>query len=314
MNRLQALRTTLLVACVAGVSSTHAAQRPAMFQAATTFLDALTAEQRQAALIAFDSPERRHWSFDPPERVPRQGLPLDRMSEPQRTMAHALLKLGLSDRGYQAATSIMAGEVARGANPLNYYVSIFGQPSPDATWGWRFEGHDLSLNFTFLRGSLVASTPSFFGGPLNTEEDAARILLKALDDRQRARAMIAGDTPQDIVTMNTSVVSPLPAAGLPVTEMTDGQRELLMQLIQAYRTTMAFDVATARTARLRNAGLDRIVFSWAGSMEPGRPHYYRVLGPTFLIEYADPDGNATHAHSVWRDFDGDFGGTSAAVR
>ena len=89
--------------------------------------------------------------------------------------------------------------------------------------------------------------------------------------------------------------------------MTGGQRELLMQLIRTYTSAMAFEVAEARMARLRNAGLDRITFAWGDSMERGTPHSYRVLGPTFLIEYTDPDGSATDVRSVWRDFERDFG-------
>ena len=282
-----------------------AAQRPAMYQAATTFLGALTPEQQEAASFPFASPQRENWGFAPTELHPREGLPLSRMSESQRSLAHALLRTGLSERGYQMATAIMNRETLRQADPYDYYVSIFGTPSPDGTWSWRFEGHDLSLTFTILKGSLAASTPSFFGGALTSEDDAGWALLTTLDDQQRARAMIARDAPAEIVTTNKTVVPPLPPAGMPATEMSDGQRELLMQVIRTYTSAMLFDIAVARMARLRNAGLDRITFSWAGATERGKPHYYRVLGPTFLIEYTDATGN--DAHSVWRDFERDFG-------
>ena len=285
MNCLQAACAIVVAAYVALVTAPVAAQRRSMYQAATSFLRSLTDEQRQLASFPFESPDRQRWGFEPVERFPRQGLPMDRMSESQRTLAHALLTTGLSERGYQMATAIMAAENGRRANPLSYYVSIFGMPSPDGTWGWRVEGHNLSLNFTILRGSLVASTPSVFGGGLKAEENAGRMLLKTLDDRQRAEVLI----------------------GVPATGMSDGQRELLMQVIRTYTSAMAFDVAEARMARLRNAGLDRITFSWAGSMEPGRPHSYFVRGPGFLIEYADPDGRGANARSVWRDFQRDFG-------
>jgi hypothetical protein len=285
--------------------SMAAAQRRSMYQAATTFLEALTPEQRQLASFPFESPERERWGFDTPERVPRLGLPMHRITESQRRLVSGLLTTGLSDRGYEMTTAIMGRESLRQADPLNYYLSIFGTPSPDATWGWRFEGHDLSLNFTLLKGSLVASTPSFFGGTLTPEEDAARALLTTLDDRQRASAMIARDAPGEIVTTNKPVVLPLPPVGLPASQMSDGQRELLMQVIRTYTSAMIFDVAVARMARLRTGGLDRIIFSWAGSTEPGKPLYYRVLGPTFLIEYTSGSGN--DAHAVWRDFERDFG-------
>jgi hypothetical protein len=291
MNRLQASRAILVTAWVAlfavpfdvAQGRPVAAQRRAMYQAATTFLESLTPEQRQLASFPFDSPERQRWGFDTVERLPRPGLPMDRMSEPQRMVTAALLQTGLSERGYQMATAIMNRETVRQADPLDYSISIFGTPSPDGTWSWRFEGPDLSLNFTIVRGSLAASTPSFFGGVLKAEEDAGRMLLKTFDEGQHART----------------------AAGVPATDMSDGQRELLMQVIRTYNSAMAFDVAEARMARLRNAGLDGIIFVWAGSTEPGRPHQYRVLGPTFLIEYTS--GSGTDAHSVWRDFERDFG-------
>jgi hypothetical protein len=305
MNRLQASRAIVVMACVASLGAPVAAQRPSMYQAATTFLESLTPQQRQLAAFPFESAERQRWGFGPIEQFPRLGLPMHRLSESQRSRAHALLQLGLSDRGYEMTTAIMARETLRRADPLDYDVSIFGTPSPDGTWSWRVEGHDLSLNFTILKGSLVASTPSFFGGILTPEDDAAWTLLKTLDDRQRAEATIARDAPADIVTTNQMVVSPLPPGGIPVTAMSDGQRELLMQVIRAHSSAMIFDVAGARMARLRSGGLDRIMFSWAGSMEPGQPHYYRVLGPTFLIEYVSGSGN--DAHSVWRDFERDFG-------
>ena len=313
MNRLQAPRAIVMMACAASLAAPFdlaqgrpaAAQRPSMYQTATTFLGSLTPEQRELASFPFESPARQRWGFDPIQQFPRLGLPMQRMSEPQRSRVHALLMLGLSERGYEMATAIMAREALRRADPLEYYVSIFGTPSPDGTWSWRLEGHDLSLNFTFLKGSLVASTPSFFGGTLMPEDEAAWTLLKTLDDRQRASVLIARDAPAEIVTANTIVALPPPPAGLAVTEMTDGQRELLMQVIRTYTSAMSFDVAVARMARLRSGGLDRIIFSWAGSMEPGKPHYYRVTGPTFVIEYAS--GSGARAHSVWRDFERDFG-------
>jgi hypothetical protein len=283
MNRLQASRAILVMACVSLFAVPVAAQRRAMYQAANTFLGSLTPEQQQVASFPFDSPERQRWGFDRVERFPRLGLPMNRMSEAQRMMTASLLQTGLSERGYQMATAIMNRETVRQGDPLDYAVSIFGTPSPDGTWSWRFEGPDLSLNFTIVRGSLASSTPSFFGGALKAEEDAARMLLTTLDEGQRARA----------------------AVGVPATDMSDGQRELLMQVIRTYNSAMAFDVAEARMARLRNAGLDRIIFEWAGSIEPGTPHQYRVLGPTFLIEYTS--GSGTDAHSVWRDFERDFG-------
>ena len=343
MNRLQASRALLAMACVAAwLGAAVAADRSpaAMAEAATRFLGALTPEQRRHAALAFTSPERERWGFDPTEMFPRQGLPMSEMSESQRNIAHALLRSGLSERGYLMATSIMdreriiqALERAGGGDPvrarvrpvahdpLKYYVSVFGTPSAGGTWSWRAEGHHLSLNFTIVKGSLVASTPSFFGaypatvedGPktvsriLSAEEDAGRALLMALDDRQRARVVIVRTAPNDISTTNQTTARPLPPVGVSAADMRPDQRELLMRLIQTYTSAMAADIAADRMTRLREAGADRIIFSWAGEAERGKPHYYRLLGPTFLVEYSNAQDNANHVHSVWRDFEGDFG-------
>ena len=335
-------RLVLPVVCVmAWLVGIRAADRSpaAMADAATKLLASLTADQRRDATFPFDSSEREHWGFVPTEMFARNGLILGRMSEPQRQLAHGLLRAGLSQRGYLTASAIMeletvlhdienagSGGAAPGAtrlarDPVKYYFSIFGTPSPKGTWGWRAEGHHVSLNFTLVNGSLVASAPSFFGsnpaevkdGPkkglriLAAEEDTARALLLALDGAQRSKAIINQAAPNDIATMNTVTATPLPAAGIPAAELRPNQRELLMKVVDAYVSAMASDVAEDRMARLRKAGLDAITFAWAGDIERGRRHYYRVQGPTFLIEYDNTQNDANHIHSVWRDFQGDFG-------
>ena len=336
-------RLVLPVVCVmAWLVGVRAADRSpaAMADAATKLLASLTADQRRDATFPFDSSEREHWGFVPTEMFARNGLILGRMSEPQRQLAHGLLRAGLSQRGYLTASAIMeletvlhdienagSGGAARpGAtrlvrDPVKYYFSIFGTPSPKGTWGWRAEGHHVSLNFTLVNGSLVASAPSFFGsnpaevkdGPkkglriLAAEEDTARALLMALDDGQRSKAIVNQAAPNDIATMNTVTATPLPAAGIAAAALRPNQRELLMKVVDAYVSAMASDVAEDRMARLRKAGLDAITFAWAGDIERGRRHYYRVQGPTFLIEYDNTQNDANHIHSVWRDFQGDFG-------
>jgi hypothetical protein len=312
----------------------------AMADAATRLLAAFTPEQRQQATFAFDSGEREHWGFVPSEIFPRNGLTLGVMSEPQRKLVHDLLKSGLSQRGYLTATSIMdleavlkvvedagGGDAARpGAtrlvrDPMKYYVSIFGTPAARGTWGWRVEGHHVSLSFTVVNGSLVASAPSFFGsnpaevrdGPkkglriLAAEEDSARALLMALDEGQRSKAVMSPTAPNDIATMNQVKVDPLAPAGIAYKDLRPNQREMLMKVIDSYVSAMAGDVAADRMARVNKAGLDGIAFAWAGEPERGKRHYYRVQGPTFLIEFDNTQNNGNHIHSVWRDFQGDFG-------
>jgi hypothetical protein len=179
----------------------------------------------------------------------------------------------------------------------------------------------MSLHFTVANGTLVAGSPSFFGsnpaevrsGPkkgtrvLGPQEDAARLLLESLDASQRERAIITGVAPNDIVTMNKVKIDPLSPAGIPASALSPGQRALLRKLIDVYAGYMAADIAADRLTRIEKAGWDRVAFAWAGALERGQKHYYRVQGPTFLIEYDNTQNDGNHVHSVWRDFNGDFG-------
>jgi hypothetical protein len=306
-----------------------------MANAANAFLAGLTPEQRQQAALPFEGEERLRWNFIPNEMFPRKGLMVKAMTDAQRTQAHALLKTGLSQRGYLTATSIMelenvlrAIEAPTGDNgrrfardPLEYYFTVFGTPGPKGAWGWRLDGHHMSLHFTVQDGKAVASSPTFFGtnparvldGPkkdlrvLAAEEDAGRALVLALTDAQRTTAMIPGPTPGEIVTGNKPDADPQTAAGVTAATMTPPQRELLMKLIDVYTSYMADDLAAERQAKLKAAGIDKIAFGWSGETTPGQKHYYRVQGPTFLIEFDDVQNNGNHIHTVWRDFHGDFG-------
>ena len=345
MRKLCSTRLTLTLAVVvlAALGPMMAAERSssAMAAAASKFIGALTPEQRQQASFAFDADERTHWHFIPTEMFPRKGLLIRSMTETQRALAHDLLKAGLSQRGYLTATSIIdletvlkaleaaqrsaAPEPPRGAplerDPEKYFFSIFGTPSTKDTWGWRVEGHHVSLHFTVVNGTLVASSPSFFGsnpaevreGPkkglriLGAEEDAARALLQSLDATQRTRAIIDAAAPGDMVTMANVNISPLSPSGLPADAMTSAQRDVLMKLLDVYIGKMAGDIAEDRLARVRKAGVEKVAFAWAGDTERGKKHYYRVQGPTFLVEYDNTQNDGNHIHSVWRDFNGDFG-------
>jgi hypothetical protein len=335
MNRLRFSRLVLVVALVAAwlAGITVASERAAssMASAAKRFLDGLTPEQRQQASFAIDSEELTRWHFIPTNMFPRHGVPIKAMTETQRGLARELLKTGLSQAGYLTATGIMDLETVlkaletNGTNvrdPELYFFSVFGTPAPKGHWGWRVEGHHLSLHFTVANGSAIASSPAFFGsnpaevrveGPqkglrlLGAREDTARALLMALDPAQRTAATLADVAPNDIVTMTTIKIDPLSPVGLAASAMKPEQRSLLMKVVEAYTSPMAPDIASERMARLRTAGLDKMTFAWAGSAEVGQKHYYRVQGPTFLIEYDNTQNNGNHVHSVWRDFDGDFG-------
>jgi hypothetical protein len=325
-----ALALVLLGTLVAGLATSAQRASAQMVAAATQFLGALTPEQRTRAMFALDNTtERTRFNFVPTEGFARNGLLLREMSEPQRKLAHELLKSGLSDRGYFTYTQIMALEdilkvleqPARFERDKDkYFVSVFGTPADKGAWGWRFEGHHISLHFTMLDGKPVAS-PTFAGtnpaevrdGPekgkrvLGQQEDAGRALLMALDATRRATAMISAVAPNEMVTSNQLDIKPLSPDGIKASAMTPVQREALLQVLDSYVGLMAPEVAADRMAKITAAGTGNIAFAWAGGVERGQKHYYRLQGPTFLIEFDNSQNDGNHVHSIWRDFKDDFG-------
>lgn len=299
-----------------------------MAAAAKNFLMALAPEQREKARFEFEDGERKNWHYIP--RV-RKGLPMKEMTQEQRLLAQALLATGLSNRGYSKAVSIMSLEAVLailesgktgGAvrDPENYFVSIFGQPGGSKPWGWRVEGHHLSLNFSVAGNGAPSLTPSFFGtnpgevktGPragtriLGTEEDLGRKLVTSLNEEQRKAAMLPGATPKDVVN-DPKRVDPTKPEGIAESKLTPEQVATLTKLVKEYLFSRRPDVATEQWAKLEKAGLGNLYFAWAGETEPGKPHYYRVQGGNFVLEYDNTQNEANHVHCLWRDFDGDFG-------
>ena len=307
------------------LSRQTAAPGAAMTTAAAGFLDSLTAEQATAVRFPFDGEDRFDWHFIPRER---KGVPLKAMTSSQRVAALDLLRTGLSEKGFTKAESIrqleqilfeLEGRDIR--DPDLYYFMVFGEPAEGNTWGWRYEGHHISQNWTVVNGTSAASSPQFFGtnpaevrdGPkrgtrvLGREEDQARALLASLNDAQRASAMISDTAPRDILTSNQREAAMQDDLGVARRDLDENQRGVLWSIIEEYATAQPTAVADRRLMAIRNAGLDRIKFAWMGGAARGEPHYYRIQGLTFLIEYDNTQGNGNHVHSVWRDFKGDFG-------
>lgn len=306
------------------VSAPAAAAR--MFQAADTFLNSLSSEQRRAASFPFEDDERYDWHYVPRSR---SGLALKEMTAGQQALAKAFLKTGLSQSGYWKSVTIMKLETVlreiesfnMGRDPEKYFFSIFGLPSEKGTWGWRVEGHHLSLNFTIADGRLLAAAPRFLGanpakvaagelGGLRTlavEEDLARQLLNSLDSDQKQKAVFREQAYSDIVSGNEETVSPLKRVGIAAGALNGAQMDILIRLIDEYVSALTPEIARQRTEAVRGSGLAQIHFGWAGGLEPGRPHYYRIQGAAFLIEYDNVQNGANHIHTVWRDFAGDFG-------
>jgi hypothetical protein len=299
--------------------------------AANKLVAALTPEQKAKAVFKFDDQERVNWWFVP--RV-RNGLTLKDMTPAQHDLVQNLLKTTLSAKGVKELDQIRrlesilreieaAAKPGGGVNrdPELYYVSIFGTPGAKDPWGWRFEGHHISTNFTMIAGQVSAWSPEFRGanpaevmsGPekglrvLAAPEDKAFALLHALDDKQKQTAVLQTAVPRDIVTSNRRNAELQSPAGLLAADMTAAQKKLLRELITEYSSRMIDEVASERMRRIDQAGFDKIGFVWVGADALHEPHYYRVQGPTFLIEFDEVQGNANHIHSVWRDFTGDWG-------
>lgn len=299
-----------------------------MAAAANKFLASLKPEQKAKATFEFKADDRLDWHYIPKER---KGLTLKEMTAEQRQLAHALLRSSMSPHGYAKSTNIMSLEPVlfemEGANrrfPRDqelYHFLVFGKPEPKGTWGWRFEGHHLSASFTIIKGEFFASTPSFMGtnpaevrqGPrkglrvLASEEDLGRALIKSLDAEQRKVAIFSETAPKEIITEAKRRVQPLETKGITAGTLQPAQRRTLMKLIEEYVYRVRPDVAAEDLKKIEKAGIEKIQFAWAGGIEKGQGHYYRVQGPTFLLEYDNTQNDNNHVHAVWRDFQNDFG-------
>ena len=301
-----------------------------MANAANAFLATLKPEQIAKATFELDDTNRTRWHFVPTEMHPRHGLSFREMQQEQQHMAYALLASVLSARGLQKTAQIMSLEqILHDANPKGrfardpkwYFVSIFGKPSVKGTWGWRFEGHHLSLSFTVVDGHVGGLTPSFLGtnpgkvldGPrkglqvLASEEKIARALTRSLNAEQRKVAVVDEKAPADIITKADRKARRLEPLGLAASEMNKKQFTQLWTLIEEYLRNYRPDLAEEGLKQLEGLDLKMIHFAWAGSLESGKGHYYRIQAPDFLIEYDNTQNGANHVHCVVRDLKRDFG-------
>ncbi len=300
-----------------------------MIQVAKQMIGTLDADQKKLALIDFDDDERTHWNYVP---MDRKGFRYRDMSDAQKKLTKSLLRTGLSDDGFKKAENIMALEEVLGIlennggpnarrDPEKYWLAIFGEPSAVKPWGWRFEGHHLSLNFTSYDNQIIAYTPIFMGsnpgevpsGPkkglrvLKDEEDMGRAFLKSLSAEQQKKAVIAKDAPDEVITGNDRKVSLTTNEGLSVNDMNPSQQKALKEILNVYFNKMKPEIAKEQWKKVNEAGFEKLVFAWAGKYERKQRHYYRIQGPTLLIEYDNTQSNANHVHTIIRDIDNDFG-------
>jgi len=309
-----------------------------MTAAANTFLDALSEKERDVCLMDYDTPKRVDWHFIP--KKTRKGVQLRDLSEKKRKLAMKLVRTALSESGYEKSVKIMElesvlnklekgkGRFAR--DPLKYYVTIFGTPSEKGRWGLSFEGHHLSLNYVIDGGEVESSTPQFFAANpaivmesyiptidegtrvLKAEEALAFDLVNSLDAKQAKQAVFAEKAPREIRAAGDPQPPQTEPIGVAAADLNKKQTKLLQGIISAYCDKMPEPVAAERLDRIKKHGLDKVHFAWGGAKKPGVGHYYRIQGPSFLVEFVNtqPDaaGNpANHIHCVWRDMAGDFG-------
>lgn len=343
MTRSPLIRLSLVVltfSTLAGVALIARQAQPTsatMTDAATKFLATLTPEQKSKATFGFDDEHRQKWYFTPQQdkqkQSTRKGLRMDGMTDEQKTATLALLKTGLSTKGFDQATTIMSMEAilnelekngAMTRNPAWYFVSVFGDPTNTGKWGWRIEGHHLSVNFTLEKGVIVSATPLLFAtNPAEVRdgsrkglrtlaeiEDTAKQLIQSFDDDQNKLAKQAKQFPEIKEGQpNAAVGEPV---GIPASKLTDDQKAMLMKVLEAYANRSPADLAKLELQRVKDAGADKVQFAYC--VEPdkkGKPYSYRVHGPTFVVEFLNVQGDsagnpANHIHSGWRRLPMDF--------
>ena len=306
-------------------------------KAAQTFLKQLTPDQLKVGQMAYTAPERVDWHFIP--KPARKGMQVKDMTPAQREAAFLLLRSVVSQMGYKKATTIMSMEkllfeleAGKGANirdPERYFFTVFGDPAGKEPWGLSIEGHHLSLNFVLQGDQVISSTPQVFAANpatiknantsgfeigarvLAREEQLAFDLVKSLTAEQLAAALIDKTAPKEVRNAGMAQPPTDAAVGIAAGKLTANQQKVLRSLLEEYCAAMPDHVAQARIKELDAAGFDKVHFAWAGATEPGVGHYYRLQGPTFLVEFVNtqPDaaGNiANHIHCLWRDIRGDF--------
>ncbi len=301
-----------------------AIERDASLDKAEALMALLPQAKKDKLIQPFDE-DRAVWAFTP---GPRKGLNLGDLDKPEQAAVFSLLRSALSEAGFEKIEAIRALEpVLRemennpGRDENRYFVTFYGRPSEKGAWAWRWEGHHLSLNFTYRDGQIVSTTPQFLGsnpaevrsGPskgkrvLAKEEELGRKLVKSLDSGQVKIAILASGAPADIVTSNARKAAIEGNRGLPFDELDAAQKALLKELLQVHAAVQREDQGQARLAKIERAGWEKLRFAWMGGLEPGQGHYYRIQGPTFVVEYDNTQNGANHIHTVWRDFEGDFG-------
>ncbi|MPR33269.1 DUF3500 domain-containing protein [Cytophagaceae bacterium SJW1-29] len=304
-----------------------------MAQAANAFITTLNGDQKTEVMHPLADTLRYNWHFIPRERL---GLNLKRMNDSQRKAAMHMVEVVLSDKGYQKIKDIIDLEnvlrvlESRPPNdtrrdPENYAFLVYGDPAAKEPWGWRMEGHHISLHYTSVNGH-VSFTPSFLGSNpghvlidvpqkgkrvLGPEEDMGYELLNSFSADQKKQVILAEKSPYEIFSVNQRRVTGLDKLeGLTMKEMTPAQKQIFKKLIALYLDRYHVTLKNQQMQQLEKAGMDNLYFAWMGDAElkmgKGAGHYYRIQGPTILIEFDNTQNDANHIHTVVRDLTDDF--------
>jgi hypothetical protein len=295
---------------------------------AVVFLKALDKDQLEKAQLSFEDLTRTDWHFLPGAMWPRAGVQLAELNPSQKELCFKLLKSHLSEEGYEKVLRIIdlenvLAEISGNTDfrdPEKYNIVFYGDPANDEKWAWSFEGHHISLQFTIV-GDNISYTPRFLGASpaiikegerkgertLFEEEDVGLKLINALNPDQKKKAIFQNESIIDIVTANASEVSPLKSVGIKAGALNQEQQQILKELLHVYLSSLPEASAAKRHENLKNEEFGEIYFGWAGAVKIDEPHYYRIQGKSFLIEFDNTQSNANHIHTVWRDFEGDFG-------
>lgn len=298
------------------------------FNSAEAFINSLTPEQKSRIMLDLEDQRREDWHFFPWSMFEREGIGVFDLSENQKTLLNEHLRSHLSESGFARVKNTMSLEKVLQEmdgdpsfrDPQKYYIAFYGDPAKDKVWAWAFEGHHISLNFTIV-DSKVSYTPKFFGAnpaeiregsrkghrSFKMEEDLALELINSLDPKAREVAIFADETFGDVVSFVQTKVDPMKPVGIKCTEMGMAQQKILWKLVNAYLSDLPAVLANKRLKQIMDEEESDVYFGWAGADHLEAPHYYRIQGKTFLIEFDNTQNDANHIHTVWRDFDGDFG-------
>jgi hypothetical protein len=318
---------SILIIFFASVLSSRA-QDSAIITTADNFLSTFDEKLKAKATFSYEDNERFNYNFVPMER---KGISFRDMNAKQKEAAMKLLNVSLSEQGYSKAAGIMELEAILRSiegrktddtyrDSLNYYFTIFGTPSARNSWGWRMEGHHISLNFSSVRGQIESSTPSFMGANpalvptgkekgkqvLKQETELGFMLINSLSKDQLTQAIFSATALPEIVTGNKRKAELLEPKGISFKLLSKDQQKMFLQLLDVYVGNYQLGFSKKLMKKIEEAGIENLSFAWAGSVKPGAGNYYRIQGPMLLIEYDNIQTNANHVHTTVRDLTNDF--------